>query len=403
MNYTLRTALVAALTSVIVTTVSFVALERIHGEIDVQEHIGQMAQDPIRERIVEQTSDITATVQIVEPSVVSVIVTKDLPILERYYVNPFGNRDPFFDEFFNFGVPQYREKGTERKEVGGGTAFFISKDGLLLTNKHVVSDEEATYTVLLNDETKLDAEVVASDPGNDIAILKVDGKDFSALSLAPEDSELKLGQSVVAIGNALGEFRNTISTGVISGLSRTITAGSASGRSTERLDRIIQTDAAINRGNSGGPLVNLAGQVIGMNTAIASSAQNVGFALHFSDLRRALQSYREHGKITRPFLGIRYMPITEELREKNSLPYDYGVLIVRGEDPTDLAVIPGSPADIAGLSENDIILEFDGEKLTPENPLASLVQNMSPGDEVTLKVFSRGEEKEVEVTLKERE
>ncbi len=403
MNSTLRISLTAALTSVIVTTVSFLALERIHGEIDVQEHLRIVGENQVRERIVEQTSDITETVKLVEPSVVSVIVTKDLPILERYYENPFGSGDPFFDEFFNFGMPKYREKGTERKEVGGGTAFFISKEGLLLTNKHVVADKEATYTVLLNDETKLDAEVVARDPGNDIAILKVEGEDFPALELAPEETDLVLGQTVVAIGNALGEFRNTISTGVISGLSRTITAGSASGRMTERLDQIIQTDAAINRGNSGGPLVNLAGQVIGINTAIASSAQNVGFALHFSDLRRALQSYEEHGKITRPFLGIRYMPITEALKEKNNLPYDYGALIVRGEDPTDLAVTPGSPADIAGLSENDIILEFNGEKLTLENSLAALVQNMSPGDEVTLKIFSRGEEKEIAVTLTERE
>lgn len=401
MQSTLRIVLVAVFTSLAATTATYVMLEKVHEEIEIQENLRQKAEEKVTERVVEATSDITEVVEKVDPAVVSVIVTKDLPILERYYVNPFGDDD--LNPFFNFGVPQYREKGTEEREVGGGTAFFISFDGLLLTNKHVVSDTEAKYTVLLNDETKLEAEVLARDPGNDIAILKVTGDDFPALEIAPEGSELKLGQTVIAVGNALGEFRNTISTGVISGLSRTITAGSAGGRSVEQLDQIIQTDAAINRGNSGGPLVNIAGQVIGMNTAIAASAQNIGFAIHFKDLRRAIKSYEEHGTIVRPFLGIRYMPVTEELKEKNSLPYDYGVLIVRGEDPTDLAIVPGSPADKAGLSENDIILEFDGEKLTLENPLSKMVLNKAPGDEVTMKVFSRGEEKEIKVTLESRE
>jgi serine protease Do len=353
-----------------------------------------------RERLVEVESRIVEAVKKAEPAVVSVIIAKDLPVLERYYENPFED-DFFFDPFsfpFEFRVPRYREKGTEKKEVGGGTAFFISADGMLMTNKHVVADEEAEYTVLLNDGRKIPAEVVARDSGNDIALLKAEGGDFPALSFASD--ELALGQTVIAIGNALGEFRNTVSVGVISGLSRSITAGGTAG--VERLDRIIQTDAAINRGNSGGPLLNSRGEIIGMNTAVAAAGQNIGFAIPYQDLQRAYESYKEKGRIVRPYLGIRYMPITKELKERNALPYDYGALVSRGDDPTALAVVPGSPADKAGITENDIILEADGERLTGDTSLAGIVQGKSPGDTVRLKVFSKGKEREITVTLEER-
>ncbi len=361
------------------------------------------------EQIVRETSPsfpasseeamIVAAVEKAEPAVVSVIVSKDLPIVEQYFESPFG--DDLFGFPFDIQIPQFRERGTERREVGGGTAFFIGSDGLLMTNRHVVSDEEAEYTVLLNDGRKLAAEVVARDTGNDIALLKVDGGDFPALTFAQGDAPL-LGQTVIAIGNALGEFRNTVSVGVISGLSRTITASSGGGQDAERLDSIIQTDAAINRGNSGGPLLNTKGEIIGMNTAVASGGQNIGFAIPFPDLKRAFESYESHGRIVRPYLGIRYMPITAELKEKNSLPFDYGVLIVRGEEVTDLAIVPGSPADKAGLEENDIILEADGQKLTLDTSLARIVQNKAPGETVLLKVFSKGQERQVIVTLEER-
>lgn len=342
---------------------------------------------------------IVAAVKRAEPAVVSVIVSKDLPVLEQYYESPFGEDFPGFP--FDIQIPKVREKGTEHREVGGGTAFFVGKDGLLMTNRHVVIDEEADYTVLLNDGQKLDAKVVARDSGNDIALLKVEGENFPALSFAEGESP-RLGQTVIAIGNALGEFRNTVSRGVISGLSRTITATSGGGQDAERLDSIIQTDAAINRGNSGGPLLNSRGEIIGMNTAVASAGQNIGFAIPFPDLKRAFESFEKNGRIVRPYLGIRYMPVTTQLKEKNALAYDYGVLIVRGETETDLAIVPGSPADKAGLLENDIILEADGAKLTLETSLARIVQNKMPGDTVKLKVFSKGVEKEVMVTLEER-
>ncbi len=359
----------------------------------------------INERVIRQEDEIVETVKRSEPAVVSVIITKDLPKLEVINEEvpfggdfPFGN-DPFFRQF-RIQIPQYRQNGTEKKEVGGGTAFFVSDDGLLMTNKHVVDDESAEYTVLLNDGTKVPAKVVGRDPGNDIALLKVDRKNQPFLTIASDD-DLNLGQTAIAIGNALGEFRNTVSVGVISGLQRSITAGNMLGGDVEHLDQIIQTDAAINQGNSGGPLLNSHGAVIGMNTAVAGVGENIGFALPAKELRRVLESYRKHGRIVQVYLGVRYTPITKELKEKNKLSYDYGVLVSRGETPSDLAVIPGSPADKSGIQENDIILEVDGKKLTENVSLKQIISSKSAGDTLTLEVFSKGKEKTVTVTLEE--
>jgi len=352
---------------------------------------------------VSEQSDIVSVVKKVSPAVVSIIVTKDLPKIERYYLNPFPNDDffrQFFgDNFFNFQIPQYRQNGTEKKEVGGGTGFIISKDGYVVTNKHVVSDETAEYTVLLNDESKHAAKVVARDPATDLAILKIKGNNFPTVELG-DSSSLEVGQTVIAIGNALGEFRNTVSVGVISGLSRSITAGGA-GFGSERLTGVIQTDASINPGNSGGPLVNIAGQVIGINTAIAQGAQNIGFAIPINDVKGSIQSVQENGRIIRPWLGVRYIMINKEIAKSNKLSVDYGALIVRGKERTDLAVIPGSPADKAGLQENDIILELNGQRLDQDHPLASVIGKFRPGDVITLKVLHRGREKEISVKLGE--
>lgn len=351
--------------------------------------------DPVIQRVIEQESATTQTVKKADPAVVSVIISKDMPVMEQYMeeVTPFGGGG------FRFHVPRMRQNGTESREIGGGTAFFVSPDGLLMTNKHVVSDEQAEYTVLLNDERRLPAKVVARDPVNDIALLQVEGSGFSHLTLSPKD-EPDLGQTAIAIGNALGEYRNTVSVGVVSGLGRSIEAGDMTGN-TEQLSSIIQTDAAINRGNSGGPLLATDGTVMGMNTATAGGAQNISFAIPAGDLRRVLESYRTHGKIVRAYLGIRYTLINKQIREKNNLDYDHGVIVVRGDTPEDLAVIPGSPADKAGIAENDVILEIDGQKITAEHPLASLVRRKQPGDSIRLKIVHRGTQKDVTVTLEE--
>ena len=334
-------------------------------------------------------------VEQVNPSVVSIIITKDVPILERYYqeqrINPFS---PFF-----FSVPQYLERGTEKKEVGGGSGFLISSDGYLVTNYHVVNQEDAEYTVFTNDEKTYDAKVVAGDPKLDIAVLKIEAKDLPFLEFG-DSSQLRLGQPVIAIGNALAEFRNTVSVGVISGLARSITAGDTSGR-VEQLASVIQTDAAINPGNSGGPLIDLNGRVIGVNVAVAQGSENIGFALPANEIKNVVESIRSHGRVIRPYLGVRFLPVTKELQETNALPVDYGVWVQKGEEG-EVAVLSGSPADKAGIKENDIILEIDGQKLHEGNTLPFFVNTKQVGDQVKLKIHRDGKEREVLVTLEER-
>lgn len=326
----------------------------------------------------------------VDDAVVSIVITKDVPILERYYESyggPFGN---------TFRVPRYRQNGTEEQEVGGGSGFVVSADGYVVTNNHVVSDREADYTVLMNDGTEYRATIVATDATLDIALLKIDAADLAYLEFGDSDG-VKVGQSVIAIGNALGEFRNTVSVGVVSGLSRTILAGDGSG-DVEQLQDVLQTDAAINSGNSGGPLLDLDGYVIGVNVAASLGGENIGFALPASAVKVAVDSMKTYGKVLRPYLGVRYTTIDATLADQNNLDVDYGALVLRGEDRS-LAVIPGSPADKAGIVENDIILEVEGERITIDNPLRVALGNYAPDDTVTLRILHDGEEKDVEVTL----
>jgi serine protease Do len=333
------------------------------------------------------------------PGVVSIVISKEVPTYETFMQpSPFNNSFPGFFPNFNFNIPQYRQNGTEKKEIGGGSGFFVSEDGLIVTNKHVVDADDVEYTVLTNDGKKHDAKVVARDPILDIAIIKIEGTGFPSLLLGNSDA-VEVGQSVIAIGNALAEFRNTVSVGVISGLARSIVAGDSSGRS-ELLDHVIQTDAAINPGNSGGPLLDLSGRVVGVNVAVAQGSQNIGFALPINSIKSAIESVKTTGKIVRPYLGVRYVTINTEMKEKNNLSIDYGVLVKAGTDTNELAVIPGSPADIAGIVENDIILEVDGVKLDEETSLASLIRVKNIGDIVNLKILHKGEEKTVQVTLK---
>ena len=299
-----------------------------------------------------QTTQEEAVIKVVKevsPAVVSIIITKDLPVYEQYYESPFG-------EFF--GIPQYRQKGTQKQKIGGGTGFVISEDGMILTNKHVVSYAEVDYTVLTNEGQRYSARVLARDPFQDLAILKVEKekiideqgefvqKLFSVVKLG-DSSNLQIGQTVVAIGNALGEFRNTVSVGVISGLGRTITASGAG--IIETLEDVIQTDAAINEGNSGGPLLNLRGEVIGVNVAMAQEAQSIGFAIPIDKAKRDIEQVKTIGKIVYPFLGIRYILITPEIQEEKNLSVDYGALIVRGDSPAEPAIVPDSVAAEAGL------------------------------------------------------
>jgi serine protease Do len=334
-----------------------------------------------------QEKAVIEAVKKVSPAVVSVILTKDVPVFEEYWSSPF--------QFF----PEYRQKGTEEQKVGGGSGFIISSDGLILTNKHVVEEEDVEYTVVLSNGKKYSAKILARDPLNDIAILKINEKNLPTVTLGDSD-KIQVGQSVIAIGYALGEFQNTVSVGVISGVGRNIVAGSSATGQTEELSELIQTDAAINEGNSGGPLLNLSGEVIGINTAMASGAENIGFAIPINTVKKAIEEVKSKGKITYPFLGINYVLINSNIKEKYNLSVDYGALIVRDEN--GISVVPGSAADKAGLKENDIILEVDGKKVNEKNPLNKIIASHKPGDQISLKVLRRGKEMIIKAVLGER-
>jgi len=344
--------------------------------------------------------EITGVVKKASPAVVSIVVSKYVPIIERYYSNPFEEfelppeLEPFFK--FEFQVPEYRTKGYEKQEVGGGTGFIVSPDGLILTNKHVVDDDKAEYTVYLNDGRKFKAKILLKHPVDDLALIKIDAYNLPTLPLGNSDN-LQIGEFVIAIGNALGEFQNTVSFGVISGLKRNIVASDAFGK-TQRLEDLIQTDAAINYGNSGGPLINIYGEVIGVNTAIVSGAQNIGFAIPINRAKRMIEEWKTKGKVEIPFLGIKYVLVDEKVKERFNLPYAYGAYVYT-EIKSDKAVIPNSPAERAGIKEGDLILEIDGEKITLQNTLAATVRKKKVGDVVTLKIWRDGKILEIKVTL----
>ncbi|MFA6603980.1 MAG: trypsin-like peptidase domain-containing protein [Patescibacteria group bacterium] len=360
----------------------------------------------LRGRLKQTTSE-QAAIEVVKkssPAVVSIVVSKDMPVYEQYLA-PQEN-DDLFQQFFGdmpglqFNVPQYRQNGTAKQEIGAGSGFLISADGYIVTNRHVVADEKASYTVVLQDQRKFEAKVLGRDAVSDIAVLKIEGMDFPFVALGDSD-KLQVGQSVIAIGYALGRFSNSVSFGIISGLQRSLTANDGLGGSQGLFD-VIQSDAAINPGNSGGPLLNLKSEVIGVNVAIVQGSQNISFSLPINDVKTVVSSLRATGKIVRPFLGVRFVMISKELQAANQLSVDHGALVVRGQAQTDLAVMPGSPADLAGIVENDIILEINGKELTADYPLQLAVTKLAAGDTVKLKILHKGEEKVVEVKLTEK-
>ncbi len=341
----------------------------------------------------------SATVDVVEkasPAVVSIVITQDL---SEYY-NRTGPMFPF-DEYFFFGYPFNYKSPSGKMKIGGGTGFIITTDGMIVTNKHVVESDSASYTVLLNDGTQYEAKVIARDDINDIAIIKIDSDNLPVLDMGDSD-QIKIGQTVIAIGNTLGEYKNTVTKGVVSGINRRVTAGVSYGYS-EVIEEAIQTDAAINPGNSGGPLLDLFGKVIGVNTAVSQEGQLIGFAIPINLVKNVIESVQRYGRIVRPFLGVRYILLNKEIAQANEIKdIEYGALIVRGESRTDLAIMPGSPADKAGIVENDIILEVNGEKIDEQNGLARIISKYNPSDEVNLKVYHKGEEKNIKVILEEK-
>jgi len=337
------------------------------------------------------------------PAVVSITISENVPVVEQCPYNPFGDLSPDMQQLFGNDFPNMTQPcdtgQTQLQQVGGGSGFIISSDGLILTNKHVVSDTSASYSVLTNDGKTYTAKVLARDPSQDLAVLKIDATGLPTVTLGDSDG-VELGQTAIAIGNALGQFSNTVSVGVISGLSRTVTASAPDTGAQETIQGVLQTDAAINPGNSGGPLLNLQGQVIGINTAIASGAENIGFAIPINQAKRDISSVESTGQIQAPYLGVRYIAVTPTLAQQQDLPINYGAL-VRG-DSTGPGVAPNSPAAKAGIQAEDIIESVGGQKIDADHDLSTVINGHSVGDTVTIVVNRAGKEVTLQATLAAR-
>jgi serine protease Do len=334
-----------------------------------------------RQQIISSESQlINNIVKDVGPSVVSVNVT---------------SQTVSQNNFFGFSQPV--------EEQSAGTGIIISEDGYVMTNRHVVPQGTTTVSVTLSDGTELNNVAVVgrtSDSDSlDIAFLKI--KDKKGKTLVPaklgDSGKVQVGDKVVAIGNALGQFQNTVTSGIISGFGRSVQAGDETG--SETLQNLFQTDAAINRGNSGGPLVNLSGEVIGINTAVAGgSSENIGFAIPISDTQGLIKSVLEKGKLLRPYLGVRYVSLTDDYAYQFNLDVKRGAYILPGRNGQP-SILPDSPAEKAGLQEKDIITKVDGIAVDENHSLTSLAGRKSVGDEVTLTVIRNGKEMTVKVRL----
>jgi len=339
-------------------------------------------------RTVIEESGTSTVVQNTKSSVVSIVISKKEAVQPQVSA---GNS--FFDYFFGRqSQPDANVNTGEETTVNvcSGTGFVISEDGLILTNRHVICEEDAIYTVNFDDGKSYDATVVARDQLTDLAILRIDAKGLKPLVLGDSDSAQQ-GQTVIAIGNTLGEYANTVTKGIVSGLSRDI-GGNYTG--------LIQTDAAISQGNSGGPLLNLEGEVIGINTAVDRSGEGIGFAIPINEAKVAIESTKQFGRIVRPALGIRYIAVDSDYAKSHSLPFEYGAYIPPA-DSTGAGVIKGGSADVAGLKEGDIILQVDGVTLDKNQSLPKIIKGHAVGDTIILRVYSDGAEKDVEVKLAE--
>lgn len=280
------------------------------------------------------------------------------------------------------------EKQTEERRVeqGAGTGFIISPDGYIITNKHVVfpdKEEDVQYRVLLSSGKKYYAQLIDTDPLHDLAVLKIFDKDLPSADIGAS-GDVKVGFTALAIGNALGEYQNTVTKGIISGLDRSVVAGDERGGSRS-LSNVIQTDANINLGNSGGPLVDLKGEVVGVNVATDRRGSDIGFAIPIDDVKPIMRSVKERGLIVRPYLGVRYIMLTPQLARKKEAARDRGALVTAGGQE-EAAVMDSSPAEAAGLKSGDIIFEINGIEIRGEHDLRSVTQWYQPGDRIGLKI-----------------
>lgn len=322
--------------------------------------------------IIDEESIMTKVVEKALPSVVTVVINQTTSSRDSFQINPF---DPF--------SPFNRVPGQKKKiEQNIGSGFIVSNDGLIITNKHVVSDTSSTYQILTNDKKKYSVDKIYRDPLNDLAILKINASGLPTLGLA-DSSKVKLGQIAIAIGTPLGEFTNTVTNGIISGLGRGITAGSPLEGYVEKLDNVIQTNAAINPGNSGGPLLNSKGDVMGINTAIAQEGQNIGFAIPSNVIKELLDNFSKRGQsFDRPYIGVRYKMVDKQ----------NAILNETVEGAYVVEVVKDSPADKAGIQDEDVITEIDNNKIKgdDEQSLTKIILDKKIGDNVKVKIWRNG-------------
>lgn len=335
--------------------------------------------------VTSQSQLVSSIAKQVSPSVVSVNVS----------VTSQGGTDRL-SRYLGYDEPQQQQ--------GAGTGIILSTSGLILTNRHVVPEGSSKVSITLSDGTELtDVEIVGRTTASDsldVAILKVTntkGKKLIAANLG-DSSQVAVGDQSVAIGNALGQFQNTVTTGIISGYGRSITAGSESGEDTENLNNLFQTDAAINQGNSGGPLVNLNGQVIGINTAIASDSQSIGFAIPINDVKGLIDHVKTTGKFERPYLGVRYLSLTADIAKQYDLSVTTGAFVAPSSDGTS-SVIQGGAADKAGIKSGDVITKVGGKAIDSRNSLSSLLGAYQPGDKLKLTIVNGKDTRTVDVTV----
>lgn len=327
-----------------------------------------LSTDRSREVILQESSAIIDVVNRVGPSVVNVVTSEDAVDIDGEI---------------------------HEVELGAGSGIIIKSDGLILTNKHVVEDGAHISVTLADGREFKDATVVGRDPLNDIAFIKINAKDLPVADLGDSD-QVVVGQRVVAIGNALGEFDHTVTSGIISGVGRPVTTEDGF-TEAERLKDVLQTDAAINPGNSGGPLVDVEGRVIGINTAVAGGAENIGFAIPVNQAKAGITSIERTGKLQKAYLGVRYLDINPELVKQLDLKLNEGALLTSSGDSP--AVLPGTPAAAAGLAEGDIITKVNGEAVTHKRSFATLIGKYLPGDKMRLNVRRGDQDIEIEVTL----